>query len=395
MNAKGMMAATGLIISILSIVVPTYVTIEQSKEKSLSITEKSRQAFFNNSVNTPTDLSLQLNGRPVKTPWVLTLSYENTGKIPVLKNDVESPVKVNFRNSNVVDAQIIGKSPGNISATIGKSTKSIQITHGLLNPGDKIQISILLDGIGETPVIDGRVSDIPAVLYTKYAPEARSQDWIPKSITKTAQIISALLLVLTTIGLTAEFAKKIKTKKERFGGRVFNKISLIPLVDIKNSITERINTSNMSPLSLILLNYTRDHLSIDWLDNSAHFMQMLNRIDFPEEVKNLEALADAKLELYQSLVSSLKTYAAQNAYLALPVGPDETARDNIMSVDITQFGAVDFINAVDKHTEEMIKNHYANHPEPLITRQELFLFTLTLIAFASFFVVIADSYLKS
>lgn len=213
------MAAAGLIISILSIAVPTYFTIEQSKEKSLSITEKSRQAFFNNSVNTPTDLSLQLNGRPVKTPWVLTLSYENTGKIPVLKNDIESPVKVIFRNSNIVDAQIIGKSPGNIFATIAKSTKSIQIAHGLLNPGDKIQISILLDGIGETPLIDGRVSDIPAVLYNKYAPEARGQDRIPKSITKTAQVISALLLILAAIGLATEFAKKIKTKKEKFGGQ--------------------------------------------------------------------------------------------------------------------------------------------------------------------------------
>lgn len=122
---------------------------------------------------------------------------------------------------------------------------------------------------------------------------------------------------------------------------------------------------------------------------------MLSRIDFPDEIKNLDTLADAKLELYQSLVNSLKAYAAFNAYLALPIGPDEATRENIMSVDISQFGALGFINAVDKHTEETIKKHYIENPEPLITRQELFLFTLTLIAFASFCVVIADSYLKS
>lgn len=395
MNAKRIFTAISLIISILSIAVPTYFSIEQSKEKSLSIIEKSRQAFFEKSVNAPTELSLQLNGRPVKTPWALTLSYENSGRIPVLRNEIESPIEIKFRNSNIIDAQIINKSPSNIAATIIKTQKSIQIAQGLLNPGDKIQISILLDGASETPTIDGRVSDVPTISYVKYNPDIRNQDIIPKSIIKTAQIISALLLLLVALALTSEFTKKIRIKKEKFNGKSFNKISLIPLANIKEEIIEKINSSKMSPLSLIILNYAKEHVTIDWLDNGAHFMEMLNRIKFPDEIQNKDAFTDATSELYENLVQSLKNYAAQNAFLELPVGPDEAVRDNILGVDISQLGAINFINAVDKHTEETIKRHYIENPEPLITRQELVLFTITFIAFASFCLVIADSYFKS
>lgn len=151
----------------------------------------------------------------------------------------------------------------------------------------------------------------------------------------------------------------------------------------------------MSPSSLILLNYIKDDLRVDWLDSQGHFLEMIKRVQIPSDLSTSLDIDSTGGELFAHLVQSLKNYAAQSAYFALPLELDEKARDEIMQVNVENFGAINFINAVDKHIEETIRKCYIENPEPIINKQEFIMLISTIIAFASFLIVIMDSYIKS
>jgi hypothetical protein len=76
----------------------------------------------------------------------IAIRYSNSGAIPIESKDIENPLTLDFSNSLVLDAKIVEKHPANLQTDISFTNNLVTIKHGLLNPGDLLQIETLCDG---------------------------------------------------------------------------------------------------------------------------------------------------------------------------------------------------------------------------------------------------------
>lgn len=92
------------------------------------------------------NLELAYEGKKIKALNRLLLDFRNTGRTPITKDDVITPVTLTFNKGEVLEAKVVNVQPTNIDFRIEHSDNKITLIFSLLNPDENAKIDLLVSG---------------------------------------------------------------------------------------------------------------------------------------------------------------------------------------------------------------------------------------------------------
>ncbi|WP_076383338.1 hypothetical protein [Pseudomonas sp. A214] len=109
----------------------------------------------------------------VSTGSFLTLAITNTGKVPIKREDFDSPIIARVVDSvPVLSYKITYSNPANLDIALSKVKEGISIAPMLLNPGDRFVVEIFSKAPLEIVDVTSRIVGIPNLSQT--VPEPRT-----------------------------------------------------------------------------------------------------------------------------------------------------------------------------------------------------------------------------
>lgn len=133
-----------------------------------------------------------------KTSFVIV----NSGRTPIHERDVAAPISIKFSDeSDIIDAKIDSVFPQDLDASLyfNKTEGSIALKFPLLNPGDKIDFSILSKTSNITFDAAGRIAGVPSLIVKDISQERGGigRRWVVYFV----GIFSALLFLVAIVAL--------------------------------------------------------------------------------------------------------------------------------------------------------------------------------------------------
>jgi len=148
----------GAIVGILSAVaLATFIGFKPEKKKLLEWEYVSKSSLVNQSAPAADKIQVFYENRQIKQLTVITAKLSNVGSVPVEGSDEVFP-KVTFVEK-VISADAKEPNRRGIKAEARFDEHSVEVRHGLLNPGDSIPVQILIEGD------PGEPGSLPPVMY--------------------------------------------------------------------------------------------------------------------------------------------------------------------------------------------------------------------------------------
>jgi antitoxin (DNA-binding transcriptional repressor) of toxin-antitoxin stability system len=161
-------------------------------------------------------IEVAYSGRTIAQLTAISARLVNSGSLPIDSSDVkdgEFP-KLIFP-SNILNFEIKSRSPQDIKADAYWETNVARVVHGLLNPGDALNLQVILEGdageITNLPRISYRISGIkePRTLYPSLSTRPPSVTCFTFSATTEYVIMalaacSAILMWLLVVGAASQ-----------------------------------------------------------------------------------------------------------------------------------------------------------------------------------------------
>ena len=143
------------------------------KELSYEILGKRELTNLGSTESTWPGIKFVYDGQDVSTGSFLTLAIINSGKLPIKREDFDSPIIVHISDS---DSVLLSKptysNPSNLDVALTKVKEGIAIAPMLLNPGDRFLIEIFSKTRLELTDVTSRIVGIPSL--SQAVPERRS-----------------------------------------------------------------------------------------------------------------------------------------------------------------------------------------------------------------------------
>jgi hypothetical protein len=136
----------GVITAIAAIAVPLYIYFATEQHASLTLRYISSQALVNINPRSAGNVRVTYDGVEVRVPWLLTLTLENTGEVPIDAKDVKDFLSITFPSAKILQENVTITSPPEISTKLDFKENAITVWFDLLNPHDSFSFDILLDG---------------------------------------------------------------------------------------------------------------------------------------------------------------------------------------------------------------------------------------------------------
>ena len=114
----------------------------------------------------PEKLQLTYDGRSIPTLSRHTFSLINTGRTPILKDDLKLAPTITFEGDvELLEVVVDAHAPRDLDIrfTIESRTNSVVVSFPLLNPGDQIQFGVLLAGSTSDYTVKGRIVGITEI----------------------------------------------------------------------------------------------------------------------------------------------------------------------------------------------------------------------------------------
>lgn len=145
-----------------------YFSEKKSKEIKLSLLESS--AFLQSQRGVDQNIAITIGERRVDDAWYHRFRYDNTGRLPVKKEEIEDVTRVWFGDLEILSVSISSRSPRNLQSEVKIKDNTIQIVHGLMNPQDFIEFDIIATRpIGSDLSCSFRISEIKECLFENKA----------------------------------------------------------------------------------------------------------------------------------------------------------------------------------------------------------------------------------
>jgi hypothetical protein len=214
---------------------------------------------------TPTGLRITYAGEPVDELYRATFSIRNSGRTPLLQKDVISPISIQLlKSSKIIEASIVDVAPKNLDASVqfNKADARITVAFLLLNPGDRINVGVLMQSSDIEFSASARIANISEITILSNvklgATTRRSISWT----TYLAGLFSILMMIA---GIAAvKYSILERTLKNKFLRNSFS----LPILNTKEEYKSYID----SILSFTTQNERKPlHNFIDNLPNSDHF----------------------------------------------------------------------------------------------------------------------------
>jgi hypothetical protein len=156
-----------LFVALVGVAVPIWLWQADIDGKSLAVRLISNVELQVAQQNSIPDLQVTVGGIVIESPILSTVEIANDGSRPVPTNDYEGPITIEIsKNSKIIRANILSVSPSGLPVRIETTNESIKIYPLLLNPGDKMVISIISSGELPALITQARIAGVSKIKYS-------------------------------------------------------------------------------------------------------------------------------------------------------------------------------------------------------------------------------------
>lgn len=154
---------TGVILSIIAIII----SIIQNKKKQLSYDIPYLYPLVKINKNVKNDFEVKYKGETIEQVCITELIIENTGNIPIRKEDFNEPIKIEIKNcSHIFNVELVETVPDNLVVIIdiNNDTNLIYINPMLLNKNDSFKLKIVFEGENSSIKLSSRIVDLSEII---------------------------------------------------------------------------------------------------------------------------------------------------------------------------------------------------------------------------------------
>lgn len=136
-----------LLATVVAIAVPIWIWRADPTSKSLEFRVVSEASLEPAKSGDIKGLQITLDSAPLDRPYLTVVELLNDGLKPIPSSEFEGPVEVRLSgDTKVVRAQLVSSKPNSLEAKLTFTENSVAVAPLLLNPEDKLTISILTSG---------------------------------------------------------------------------------------------------------------------------------------------------------------------------------------------------------------------------------------------------------
>jgi hypothetical protein len=160
----------GLLLAVLAVAIPAYLSIRAEQRKLLVIDLVAVRPLLNIESPGQPELEVLFNRITVNRPWLISAAISNAGNRPIEARDIEVLPSLDIYGASIISAYVTGSSPEGVRANAILDGGSVLLSLGLMNAGESIYLDVLVDGQPTTFAASGRISGLTSPI------EVRQQD---------------------------------------------------------------------------------------------------------------------------------------------------------------------------------------------------------------------------
>lgn len=240
----------------------------------------------NSVVDSP--LRVFLGTEEVSSPHFIQAQVVCSGTAPITPTDVERPITFTFEDAAVLHASVKETIPFNVDASVEVSDNTLVIRHGLLNPGDRILVGILVDGITGIPVVGARIAGVERLRVTeleadlaRYSPFVIS---LPRPL-EWALLLSSIFAMALVIGVWTATVYKIFRPDFRRAAKL-----AVEFTSVEDAV--RLATSEVLGKPTHFLQKTFKALGAEDIDDPSKFSEHVKEYASSEDLKIIGDIDD-------------------------------------------------------------------------------------------------------
>jgi hypothetical protein len=111
-------------------------------------------------------LGITYDGKSINSLSKTVLVLRNSGKTPISKDDVITPVTLKFKDSEILEVTKIRQLPLNLGADVNNDNHVITSSFQLLNPADELELSVLTAEGNPKFTAEARIKNIHNIVVT-------------------------------------------------------------------------------------------------------------------------------------------------------------------------------------------------------------------------------------
>lgn len=132
--------------TVAALIIPVLIWWADQETKGLTIDVISKASLQTEIAGPAPVIAVTLNGQVVEKPYLTQLEISNTGSQPISASDFESAATIQAGNARILQASVTSKSPLSLRPKLTSSAAAIVLQPLLLNPGDKIRLTVITSG---------------------------------------------------------------------------------------------------------------------------------------------------------------------------------------------------------------------------------------------------------
>jgi len=113
-------------------------------------------------------MRVTIAGKDVTAPYLSTIIIRNTGNIPIMPEDFQTPVRITVINEAKIVQIYYEKKPADIDVAISYTQKEVSLAPTLLNPNDKLFLQIFTEGAKPELETGARIAGIKKVVTKEW-----------------------------------------------------------------------------------------------------------------------------------------------------------------------------------------------------------------------------------
>lgn len=146
------------------------------------------------------DLHVEFHGQPIFSLTKMTFDLRNTGAAAILAKDVVEPVRLSFPpTTKLMSATVERTFPTDLtfSARVSPESREVVLDFPLLNRGDEAIFSVyLLNSDAQKPNLEGRIVDVPQLVYAENNASVARQNMWPFQSHATRSVVRWVLMII-------------------------------------------------------------------------------------------------------------------------------------------------------------------------------------------------------
>lgn len=123
-----------------------YFSLHAEKSKRLEAHYLTKLSLISKTQTSKERVRVSYEDRDVVQLVQISLRLINAGTVPIEKRDIEQPAAFDFGSASILAATVVRRVPSSLVVTATSDAHRLVIDHGLLNPGDFVDVEVLCDG---------------------------------------------------------------------------------------------------------------------------------------------------------------------------------------------------------------------------------------------------------